>query len=51
MFDRVSTDGGLVKADDTHRAVIANLNQEFATVIDTSILLGSIGDGHGCEHP
>lgn len=38
-FDRASMDGTLVKAEDTHRVVMANLNQEFATVVDTSSLI------------
>lgn len=38
-FDRASMDGSLVKADETQRVVMSNLNQEFATVIDTATLL------------
>jgi nicotinamidase-related amidase len=38
-FDRASVEGSLVKAEETHRVVMANLNQEFATVIETAILL------------
>ena len=38
-FDRVYIDGTLVKAHDTHRVVMANLNQEFANIVDTEILL------------
>jgi nicotinamidase-related amidase len=38
-FDRISFDGAHVRADDTHRAVMANLHQEYATVLDTSTLL------------
>jgi nicotinamidase-related amidase len=41
-FDRVSLDGSIVKADDTQRVVMANLNQEFGCVIDTTTLLQSI---------
>lgn len=38
-FDRAGIDGRLVKADETHRVVMANLNQEFATVTDTESLI------------
>lgn len=38
-FDRAAPDGAVVKAEDTHRAVMANLNQEFATVVDAATLM------------
>lgn len=40
-YDRVAPDGGVVRADETHRAAMANLNQEFATVIETSTVLAA----------
>ena len=38
-FDRISIHGERIKADETHKVVMANLNQEFATVVDAQILL------------
>jgi nicotinamidase-related amidase len=48
-FDRISYDGTHVRAEDVHRSVMANLHQEYATVLDTSTLLTLLdtppGDG------
>lgn len=41
-FDRVSWDGRLVKAEDLQLATLTSLNQEFATVIESEALLGSL---------
>lgn len=37
-------DGGGVRADETPRVVMANLNQEFASVLDTDTLLACAAD-------
>ncbi len=38
-FDRVGHDGKLFKAEDIHAVSLANLHQEFATVLNTAALL------------
>ncbi len=45
-FDRASMDGSLVKADDTHRVIMTNLNQEFASIIDTATLVECVRQLH-----
>ena len=40
-FDRAGIDGRNRSADEVHAAALSDLNGEFATVIDTSSLLGS----------
>lgn len=37
-FDRIDHEGQVVKADTIHRVVMANLNQEFATVVEFATL-------------
>jgi nicotinamidase-related amidase len=41
-FERVGHDGAAVGADDIHRAVLAGLNQEFATVVTTGAVLAQL---------
>ncbi|RXT06380.1 cysteine hydrolase family protein [Ammoniphilus sp. CFH 90114] len=38
-FDRLGPDGQLYKAEDIQRMTLANLHEEFATIIDTESLL------------
>lgn len=38
-FDRQSLDGGVISADELARVTAANLNEEFATVVETSDLI------------
>ena len=47
VFDRVAKDGSMVKADETHRVVMANLNQECASVIETASLVQDSEDPSG----
>ena len=42
-FDRVGIDGRNRPAEEVHAAALSDLHGEFATVIDTSSLLGSAG--------
>jgi nicotinamidase-related amidase len=41
-FDRLATDGTLIRAEAIHRVIMANLNQEFALVTELSTLLESM---------
>ena len=41
-FERVAPDGLLLNAEEIHRVVMANLNQEFATLISTATLLQTL---------
>lgn len=41
-YDRVTLEGTMLRAEEVHRVVMANLNQEFATVIETRTLLASL---------
>lgn len=38
-FDRIGPDGKTYSADDIHQMTMVNLNEEFATIIDTNLLL------------
>ncbi|MHC0036241.1 cysteine hydrolase family protein [Pseudoneobacillus sp. C159] len=38
-FDRIGPDGKLYFAEDIHQMTMVNLNQEFATIVDTNVLL------------
>lgn len=41
-FDRVGSDGRRMRAADIHRAVMANLNQEFASVLDSQTIVDKL---------
>ena len=41
-FERAAPDGTVVRAEDTHRVVMANLNQEFAVVVSAAALLAQV---------
>jgi nicotinamidase-related amidase len=42
-FDRVGPDGTRHPAEEVHAISLANLHEEFATVIDTATLLSRLG--------
>jgi nicotinamidase-related amidase len=44
-FDRMSFDGTLVRADQTHKVVMSNLHQEFATVTESEAVLAYLEHG------
>jgi nicotinamidase-related amidase len=39
-FDRIGPDGIIYPAEDIHQMTMVNLNEEFATIINTSLLMG-----------
>ncbi len=45
-YDRAADSGSIVKADDTHRVVMANLHREFALVVDTDAALSEPRELH-----
>lgn len=44
-FDRLGIDGRMRPAEEVHVAALSDLQDEFATIIDTDTVLKAIGDG------
>ncbi len=50
-FSRADLDGGRISADELARTTAANLEGEFATVVETEALLGAAADLAGRRLP
>ena len=50
-FDRVGLDGQRYRAEEVHAVSLASLHGEFATVVDTAVVLRSIGEGPAAGAP